>query len=112
MFMPLNIYMIGLDCMIITCCFLIAALAWDKSRLRPDSAKPVALIGAIGMLMGVLNLLLDMHWLAPPIESLPMLFAVIQIVGGSKGLVLGLMLGLLLFKKLRSTPADDEAWNR
>ena len=97
--------------MIITCCFLIAALAWDKSRLRPDSAKPVALIGAIGMLMGVLNLLLDMHWLVLPIKSFQMFFAIIQIVGGSKGLVVGLMVSLLLFKKLRYTPADDEFWN-
>lgn len=100
MFMPLNIYMIGSDCILITCCFLIAALAWDKSRLRQESAKLVFLIAIISLLIGVLNLLLDMHWLAPPVETLPMLFAIIQIVGGSKGFVLGLMSSLILFKRL------------
>jgi hypothetical protein len=100
MFMPLNIYMIGLDCVIITCCFLIAALAWDELRLRPDSAKVVALIGAIGLLIGVLNLLLDMHWLVAPIKSFQMFLAIIQIVGSSKGFVLALLLSLILFKRL------------
>jgi hypothetical protein len=100
MFIPGN-YMALLDWLIIVCCFGIGGLAFNKSRVRATSANRIAFIGMIGGLIGVGNLLLDSHWIIPPVKTLMALFVLIYLAGASKGVLLGLLWSLVLFKQLR-----------
>jgi hypothetical protein len=100
MFMPGN-YMAFSDCLIIACCVGITALALNKSRVRADGATRVVAIGISGVVIAVVNLLLDTHWIVPPVKTVLALLAIIYLAGASKGVLLGLLLSLFLFKQLR-----------
>jgi hypothetical protein len=94
-------YMALSDCLIIACCLGITVLAFNTARVRADSATRVVAIAMTGVVIGVLNFLLDAHWVVPQVRTISAFFAIIYLAGGSKGLLLGLLLGLVLFKQLR-----------
>lgn len=99
--MPLHILMPVSDCLIGVCCLAVAILALDKSRVQPNSAKWILLIGILGVAVGTINFLLDTGLRQPRLGSPVALLAFIHLTGASKGLLMGLFLSLVLFKQLR-----------
>jgi hypothetical protein len=88
------------DCIISIFSALISILALRKTGIRAGSVKWVVAIGLYGLIVGLANLLFDMRWFFVPARLLPLM---LFLSGASKGLLLGLLLSLILFKQLRGT---------
>ena len=83
------------DGVIGVCCLAVAVLALDKSRVRPNSAKWILVIGILGVAVGAINFLLDTGLLQPRLGSPVALLAFIHLTGASKGFLMGLFLSLV-----------------
>ena len=84
------------DITLVGCCLLVTALALVRRHHGGRSGR-VAVIAAACVLIAALNLLFDAGVYVPVPAALPLM---IYLSGGSKGVLMGWLSNLLLFKQL------------
>jgi hypothetical protein len=93
----INIFSVS-DALIAICCLVVALLAITTGRIPASRRPTVVAVMVASAVIAIINLLVDAGFVVPPRR---LLVALVYIAGGSKGLVLGWLSGLLLFKQLR-----------
>jgi hypothetical protein len=101
----INIFSVS-DAALAVCCVLVALMVSATDKVPVSRRPTIVAVMVASAVMAIINLLVDASFVVPPRRFLVI---AIYIAGGSKGLVLGWLSGLLLFKQLRRDRAAEIA---
>ena len=101
MAMPLHILMLFSDSLIAVACFGVLIFALNKSRARANPAKRIVALMIFGVAVEAANLVVDTGLWVPHPRSPIAFLAIIHFAGLLRGIVIGILLTLVVFKQLR-----------
>lgn len=107
--MPLHTLMLFSDCLIALCCFAVLIFALNELRARANSAKWIVALMIFGVAVEAANLVVDTGLWVPRPRSPIAFLAILHFAGFLRGMVVGVLLALVVFKQLRpkSTNLED-----